>query len=92
MYCGTGWTQTYCLATNGSSEYVWLTFLWAVNGNAVGAERVSMSQLLTILKHPSVVTDFRWPNVLARSRATLVVGSPSAARFEAEARRSAVDY
>ncbi len=92
VYSGTGWTRTYCPATNGSSEYDWLTFLWAVNGNAVGAERVSMSQLLTILKHPSVVTDFRWPNVLARSRATLVMGSPSAARFEAEAHRSAVDY
>ena len=63
----TGWVRNFCSGANRSSEYDWLTFLWAVNGSASSSQRSSMEDVLAIVAASK--SAFIWPNILEAGRA-----------------------
>lgn len=62
-----GWVPTFCAANKSSSEYDWLTFLWAVNGSAATSVRSSMTNLFTILGGAGSGNNFTWSSVRAQA-------------------------
>ncbi len=81
----TGWERSWCNASERSTEYDWLTFLWSVNGSAPLSERTSITQLFSILGHSSFRdtyddVDFTWPNIRLRAQDVLTVSEFN--RFE----------
>lgn len=62
-----GWVGSFCPQSNKSSEYDWLTFLWAVNGSAASSARSSMWDLYTILGGAGSGSSFTWASVRAQA-------------------------
>ncbi|MBX3222596.1 MAG: hypothetical protein KF795_18905 [Labilithrix sp.] len=78
----TGWVRKFCPAADVSSEYDWLTFLWAINGK-VNTANLSLSEIFAILG--SVSGSFTWPNIRARAQTNLALGSAKFNRFDQQA-------
>ncbi len=78
----TGWERTWCNASERSTEYDWMTFLWSVNGSAPTSERTSLNALFSILGHPTFRDapgdpDFTWTNIQAQAQAQLSLDQAS---------------
>jgi hypothetical protein len=74
-----------------ASEYDFLEFLWAVNGNAPTTSRGSMADLYSILGNAAVVSNFTWANVNNAAVNHFGVGSAKANNFTAVGNTSGVD-
>lgn len=73
-----GWVRSFCPAVDRSSEYDWLTFLWAINGKPV-AGSLSMNEVFAILGSVAGGADFTWPNIREKARA--ILGGPTSQKF-----------
>jgi hypothetical protein len=73
----TGWVRNFCSATNRSSEYDWLTFLWGING-APGS-RSTMKDILAIFN--ASTSNFTWPTVHAAASARFGPNTSTFIRF-----------
>jgi hypothetical protein len=76
-----GWVPSMCPAVNASSEYDWLTFLWAVNGSATSAQRSSMTDLYAILGGAGQGENFTWVSVRTKAESHFGPNSTKAVRF-----------
>lgn len=76
-----GWVPSMCPAADRSSEYDWLTFLWAVNGSATTAQRSSMTDLFTILGGAGQGLGFTWASVRTKAESHFGFGSTKFNRF-----------
>lgn len=77
-----GWVRKFCPAANRSSEYDWLTFLWAINGK-VHTANLSLPEVFAILGNVS--GSFTWPRIQVRASDYLGPNTPKLNRFVNEA-------
>lgn len=61
-----GWVRAMCNAPNTSSEYDWLTFLWAINGKPI-KDRLTMPELFSILGGVPGGDGYTYPSLDARA-------------------------
>lgn len=64
---GQGWVRAWCPEANRSSEYDWLTFLWAINGKAASNARSTMMDIFAIFRNAS--GNFIWQNIQPQANA-----------------------
>lgn len=77
-----GWVRKFCPAANRSSEYDWLTFLWAINGK-VSSANLSMPEVFAVLG--GVSGGFTWPKIRVRAESYFGASSPKFIRFTGQA-------
>lgn len=70
-----GWVNTFCNQASHSSEYDWMTFLWAVNGTATASVRSSMDDLFAIFGKPSIKATFKSIEILGSASERLGASS-----------------
>lgn len=84
----TGWVRIFCYEANHSSEYDWLTFLWAINGKPSTAS-LSMTEVFAILGSVAGgIQSYTWPNLREKAIGILGVGTPKFIRFCDEAQNN----
>lgn len=76
-----GWVNTFCGQASHSSEYDWMTFLWAVNGTATSSTRSSMEDLFAIFGNPAIKTTFTSTQIASSATARLGAGSAKSTHF-----------
>jgi len=81
--------RKFCYAQNRSSEYDWLTFLWAINGK-VASGTLSMPELFAVLGNVS--GSFTWPNIRSRAASHLGANSPKFIHFANQATQNGTDF
>ena len=62
----TGWMRSYCNSPqNRLTERDWLTYLWALNGSASGAQKLTMANLMYLFAKPAgyPTTRMNWSNM-----------------------------